>query len=300
MRHTIPPSATPHEDFALGPDGTRLFYERSGDGPVVVLCDGIACDGFIWKYLRPALTARHRVLHWHYRGHGRSGAPRDPSKVGIGDHARDLHAVLDHAGVERATLIGHSMGTQVCLESYRQRPERVASLVLVCGSYGRITRTFHSTDALVHWLPAVIDLLERHPRVARAVWSRGPADLLAWGARLMGEVDPVRTRTEDLVPYFEHISTLDPVLFFKMLRAAGEHSAENLLSAIRAPALVVAAERDTFTPTRYAEQMARQIPGAELLMVPGGSHSAPIEQPDLIDRRVIEFLERRVERSAQR
>lgn len=295
MRHTIPASATPHEDFAVGPDGTKLFYERSGDGPVVVLCDGIACDGFIWKYLRPALTARHRVLHWHYRGHGRSGPPADPSRVSIADHARDLHAVLDHAGIERATLIGHSMGTQVCLEAYRQRPDRAEALVLMCGSYGRITRTFHSTDLLVHWLPAVIDQIERHPTIVRALWSRGPADLFAWGARLFGEVDALRVRTEDLVPYFEHISTLDPVMFFKMLRAAGEHSAEDLLTRITAPTLVVAAERDTFTPVRYAEQMARQIPDAELLMVYGASHTAPIEQPELIDHRVVGFLERRVE-----
>ncbi len=295
VRHTSPPSASPLEDFALGPDGTRLFYERSGDGPAVVLCDGIACDGFVWKYLRPALAARHRVLHWNYRGHGRSGPPLDASRVGIADHARDLHAMLAHAGVTRATLIGHSMGTQVCLEAYRQHPDRVAGLVLVCGSYGRITRTFHGTDALVHWLPAVIDQLERHPRIARALWANGPADLMVWFARMFGEVDALRIRTEDLLPYFEHITTLDPVMFFTMLRAAGDHSAEDLLTAVRAPTLVVAAERDTFTPTRYAEQMARQIPYAEILMVAGATHTAPIEQPELISRRVVDFLERRVD-----
>jgi pimeloyl-ACP methyl ester carboxylesterase len=295
VSHTPSVSATPYEDFARAPDGTRLFCEHSGDGPVVVLCDGIACDGFIWKYLRPALTARHRVLHWHYRGHGRSGAPVDPSRVTVSDHAADLHAVLDHMGVERATLIGHSMGTQVCLEAYRQRPERAAGLVLVCGSYGRITRTFHGTDALVHWLPAVIDQVERHPQIARALWSRGPSELFAWGARLFGEVDALRLRSEDLVPYFEHIATLDPVMFFKMLRAAGEHSAERILTSITAPTLVVAAERDSFTPVRYAEQMARQIPDAELVMVYGASHTAPIEQPEIIDRRIVDFLERRVD-----
>ena len=110
------------------------------------------------------------------------------------------------------------------------------------------------------------------------------------------QVDSLRTRTEDLLPYFEHISTIDPSLFMRMLLGAGDHTAEDLLPYIRVPVLVVAAERDSFTPTRYAEQMARQIPGAELLMVPGGSHSSPIEQPELINRRVMHFLETRVER----
>ncbi len=297
MQHPHP-SVTSLEDFAVGPDGTRLFWERLGDGPPVMLCDGIACDGFIWKYLRPPLSAAHRVLHWNYRGHGRSGAPVDLHRVGIADHARDLFAVLDAAGVERATLVGHSMGTQVCLEAWRQRPDRVAGLVLMCGSYGRITRTFHGTDLLVHSLPKVIELIDRYPALVRTLWSVGPAELFVWVARMAGEVDTLRLRSEDLVPYFEHIATLDPAMFFRMLLEAGRHSAEDALPAVRAPTLVVAAERDTFTPVRYAEQMARQIPDAELLMVPGGSHTAPIEQPTLINQRVLDFLERRVDRTS--
>lgn len=291
------PSPTSATGIAHGPDGTRIFYERSGraEGVPVVLCDGIACDGFIWKYMRPVLEARYPIVHWHYRGHGRSGPPADLSRVGIDDHARDLHAVLDHVGVSRAVLVGHSMGTQVCLEAYRQRPSAVAGLGLFCGSYGRITRTFHGTDALVHWLPALIDFLESNPGLARALWSRGPASLYVAAARVMGEVDALRIRAEDMLPYFEHIATMEPSLFFRMVRAAGQHSAESLLSSVRAPTLVVAAERDTFTPVRYAEQMARQIPDAEILRVAGGSHTAVIEQPELVNRRVMDFLERRVD-----
>jgi pimeloyl-ACP methyl ester carboxylesterase len=281
-------------DFAEGADGTRLFLEQWGDGPAVCLSDGIACDGFVWKYLRPELAQQHRVVHWHYRGHGRSGPPLQRERVTIADCAHDLHAVLDKANVERVTLVGHSMGTQVCLEAYRQRPERVSAMVLLCGSYGRITRTFHSTDVLHHWVPRVIEWMEQHPGLVRALWSRGPAEFFVFIARMAGEVDSLRTRTEDLLPYFEHIATLDPSLFMRMLLAAGEHSAEDLLPYIKVPVLIVAAERDSFTPTRYAEQMARQIPDVEFLMVPGGSHSSPIEQPELINRRIKHFLETRV------
>jgi pimeloyl-ACP methyl ester carboxylesterase len=280
------------ESYALAPDGTRIFYEQSGDGPVVVLCDGIACDGFIWKYLRVPLLARCRVLHWHYRGHGRSAAPRDPLAVGVEDHARDLWCVLDHAGIDRAALVGHSMGTQVCLEAWHQHPERVRALGLVCGSYGRITRTFHNSDVLVHVLPRAIALIEAHPVIARTLWASGPSGLLVYLARMLGEVDALRTRTEDMVPYFEHVARLDPAMFFRMVLRAGEHTAEHFLNAIDVPTLIVAAERDSFTPVRYAEQMLRQIPAAEILRVPGGTHSAPLEQPALIEGAMLRFLDR--------
>lgn len=282
------------EGFAPSSDGTRIFYESAGEGDAVVLCDGIACDGFIWKYLRPELLPHYRVIHWNYRGHGRSGAPADASRVGVDDHARDLHAVLGALGVKRAALISHSMGTQVSLEAYRQRPEAIAGMALMCGSYGHITRTFHGTDVMLYAIPWAQAMLERYPGVMRALWSRSPAKLAAMVAKVLGEVDALRIQTEDLLPYFDHFTHLDPGMFFRMLTAAGVHTAEDILTSVEAPTLVVAAERDTFTPVRYAEQMARQIPGAELLFVARGSHTAPIEQPEVINPKVMDFLARRV------
>lgn len=280
------------EGTAEAADGTLLYVSEEGEGEGVpaLLCDGIACDGFIWKYLRVALAADRRVVHWNYRAHGRSDTPRDLSRIHIADHAADLHAVLASKGLARAALIGHSMGTQVCLEAYRQHPEAVAALVLVCGSYGNITRTFKGSDALLHAIPRLLSFIERRPVIARALWKSGPAELLATASRWLGEVDALRMQTEDMIPYFEHIARMDPALFFRMLAAAGAHSAEDLLPSIRVPTLVIAAERDSFTPVRYAEQMARQIPGATLVRLEGASHAAPLEQRDEVAQAVQRFL----------
>jgi pimeloyl-ACP methyl ester carboxylesterase len=79
-----------------------------------------------------------------------------------------------------------------------------------------------------------------------------------------------------------------------MLGQAGEHSAEDLLGSIAVPTLVVAAERDTFTPPDIAEGMAAAIPNAELEMLRGGSHAAPVEQPLLVELRIEKFLAERV------
>ena len=76
-------------------DGARLYFRSWGEGTrAVVLCDGILCEGFVWKYLRPALVqAGYRVVHWNYRGHGRSENPRDRSTLTIEDMARDAWRV---------------------------------------------------------------------------------------------------------------------------------------------------------------------------------------------------------------
>ena len=283
------------EGFVDAEDGTRIFYRVAGEGPPVVLCDGILCDGFVWKYLRPALARSHRVVHWHYRGHGRSGRPRDPNRIHIRDHASDLWRVVDGVGgIDRVALAGHSMGTQVCLEGYRAHPERTAGMILVCGSYGRITRTFHGTDALAKILPVVLEFRAQYPRLFRGMLALTPTKIALAIARMSREIDPIRTRTEDMLPYFEHLSGMDPEVFLRMLEAAGTHSAEDLLRSVRTPTLVVAAELDGFTPPRLAEQMADMIDGAEFTLVSEGSHSVPIEQPELVNARVEKFLSERV------
>ena len=278
------------QGFTSAGDGTRLFWGVRGDGPAVVLNDGIGCDGFAWKFLQPHLARSHQTVHWHYRAHGRSGLPVDPARIDLPAHARDLLSVLDAQEIESAVLVGHSMGTQVALEAYRLAPDRVRGLVLMCGSYGKVTATFHGSDVLKQVLPGLLDAVERRRGLARALWGRIPARLAFHIARLSKEVDALSIREEDFRPYMEHVSSMEPQVFLAMLRCAGEHTAEDLLCRIECPTLVVAAERDTFTPPVLAEHMADAITGAEMFMLRGASHAAPIEQPVAIQLRLDKFL----------
>lgn len=259
-----------------------------------IFSDGILCDGFIWKYLWAALPDLVPVVHWHYRGHGRSALPADPNRIDIPAHAQDLGAVRRHVGDPPCVLIGHSMGCQVALEAYRQRPERIRGLVLLCGTYGNVTSTFHGVQFLDLLLPKLVDAVQKAPDLARAIWSRLPARLALKVALKIGEIDPNRVHADDFLPYLLHMTHVDFPMFLRMLREAGRHSAADMLSTIDVPVLVVAGERDTFTPAFLAQSMAEAIPTGELLMVPGGTHVTPIEQPELVDDRVKAFLRDRV------
>ncbi len=259
-----------------------------------ILSDGILCDGFIWKYLLDELAPILPLVHWHYRGHGRSAPPADPSAVDIPALAEDLDAVRRHVGDPPCVLFGHSMGCQVVLEAYRQRPDRVRGLVLLCGSFGNVTSTFHGVPLLDLVLPSLLDVAQRAPNLVRALWSRIPHGLAFKIALRAGEVDRERVHAEDMLPYLAHMTHVDFPMFLRMLRAAGRHTAGDVLARIEVPVLVVAGERDTFTPSFLAQAMAGAIPKGELFLVPHGTHVAPIEQPNLVDSRVERFLRERV------
>jgi len=286
------PDPSVRESFALGPDGTRLYVRRRA-GPSTVtalLCDGIVCDGFIYKYLWDDLARFVSVAHWNYRGHGRSALPSDPDRISVEDHGADLDSVRRHIGDPPVVLIGHSFGTQVALEAFRLRPRGVKAIVFLCGSYGRITHTFKNTALLAELLPSITDFVGKHPKLARGLWSRIPARAAVRIARFTGDVDARSLRPADLEPYFQHVAHVDFSMFLRMLTLAGEHSAEDMLPNLDVPVLIVAGDRDSFTPAAISRGMAEVIPRAELLMIPGATHVAPLEHDELIALRIEKFL----------
>jgi pimeloyl-ACP methyl ester carboxylesterase len=280
-------------------DGTRLFYSDADSGDArtpVALCDGIGCDGYVWRYLRLDLAPR-RTIHGHYRGHGQSQQPRDVRRVTVPDLTDDVVAVLDDAGISRAVLVGHSMGVQVALETWHRHRDRVAGLVLICGASAHPLRTFRGVRTLEDLLPFVERTVMRAPRVInRLTRTLLPTSLsLAIAGHL--EINRKLVQSSDFMPYLEGLARMDVRVFVSMLAAVGQHSADAFLPHIDVPTLIVSGLRDGFTPAALSREMAKRIPGAHLMEVEDGTHTAPIERPVEIDAQISEFLRSKVDRN---
>lgn len=284
--------------YAVASDGSPLFYETFGAAvgakTPALFCDGIGCDGYVWRYLREDLADRFGI-HPHYRGHGRTAPPRDAKRVTVEDLADDVSAVLDDVQVDRAILIGHSMGVQVALETYRRHRDRVAGLVLICGAPSHPLKTFRGSAALEDLLPIVQKWIHRVPGVVNRVTRTLLPTRLAYEVASRLEIRRELVEPADFMPYLEGMARIDARLFVAMLSSAGQHSADDLLPTIEVPTLVVAGSRDGFTPPDRSRAMADAIPGAELLEIEGGSHTAPIERPQLVDRTICDFVARRID-----
>jgi pimeloyl-ACP methyl ester carboxylesterase len=224
--------------------------------------------------------------------------PRDPARVTIEDLADDVACVLDDALIDRAVLIGHSMGVQVALETYRRHSTRVAGLVLICGAASYPLRTFRGSAALEDWLPTIQKWIQRVPGVINRVTRKMLPTRLAYEVASRMEIRRELIEPADFMPYLEGMARIDARLFVAMLAAAGRHSAEDLLPSVRVPTLVIAGRRDGFTPPERSRAIAEAVPEAELLEIPNASHTAPIEHPHLVNLAVRDFLTRRIDRVA--
>jgi pimeloyl-ACP methyl ester carboxylesterase len=238
----------------------------------------------------PRWAARHRVVSWDYKGHGESEPAKTDAGTTIPALADDLRRVMDAAEVERAVLLGFSMGCQVVLEAWRHMPERIAGLGLVLGPAGRLFETALRPLAgpalqrlLRHvpspWLPPVFGAAHQVARLP------GSVTLGRW-LRLYG-----RSTGTDIRRYVEHFGRLDPHTVSRMALHGGEHDARDVLPTIRVPTLVVVGDRDVFAPPHTVGlPMHAAIPGARLLRIPDGTHGSLFEHPDPIDRAVTELL----------
>jgi pimeloyl-ACP methyl ester carboxylesterase len=284
--------------FATTDDGYQLYWRALGDGPPLICCNGVGVSTFFYKYIAAHYRDRMTVVLWDYRGHGRSTSPDDPSTADLTIErcARDLHAVREAIGLhEPAVLVGHSMGCQVILEYTRMFPTGVRALVPMLGTFARPLDTFMDSPYSKPIFKAIKRLADLGGTASTRALLPLYANPLAYrvgGA--IGMVDKHYATRQDIGKYLEHLVHMDPRVFLRMVDLMSDHDLTDFLPQIRVPTLVIAAEKDVFTPLHRSRVMARSIPGAELIVLAEASHAAIVEHPETINLRLDRFLRERL------
>jgi len=228
-------------------------------------------------------------MSWDYRGLYGSILSARSCQLDIRAHADDLRCILDTAGVEKIHFAGWSMGVQVGLEFYSRYPERVASLSLLNGTYGRPLRGVPLPFA-EFTLGPLIPRARVLGRFGHHVLSRISRSPLTYAAvRKLGVVAPDLDRAHfyRMMSDFQHV---DLDVYFELLDKLGAHDAESILPLIQVPTLVLTGAKDVLTPPHLARRMAQRIRHAELFVIPEGTHYAPAEYPNVIVERMLTFI----------
>jgi pimeloyl-ACP methyl ester carboxylesterase len=285
-------------------DGVDLHVEVDGDldAPLtVVLSHGFTARLAEWELQRAALRNRARLVLWDQRGHGRSGWTRLTAAT-IDRTGRDLGQVLDAiTPVGPVVLVGHSMGGMSVMALARQRPElfgsRVVGVLLLATSAGglvetgflgravKLVRRMGLLTVYLRLLQLVAPALERFRRRGTAIGRRVTRRLL-FGA---DDADPTSVRlVQELL---EETPWPVAMAFYATLLDHDETAALEVLR--RVPATVVAATHDRLTPAAHGRRIAEALgETAELVVVPGAGHSVNMTRPQVVDRALLDLVDR--------
>ena len=257
-------------------DDVRIHYQafgRPGAEPVLMI-QGLGTDSRGWLAQRFAFGTKYRCIAPDNRGVGRSDKPAGP--FDLERMAADMIAVLDDAGIESAHVMGASMGGIIAQLLAVRHPERVRSLVLAC------TACHHTSwrrELLREWADLVRTQGMRafaHRNLRWIVGSRSLRRL--WP--LMQVVGPVALNC----PAPSFVAQVDAIL-------AMDDAIRVELRTLDVPTLVIVGSQDILTPLADSEELAEQIPGAQLAVIPGAAHGFMFEHGATYNRVVTSFLD---------
>ena len=271
-------------------DGTEIAYQVRGQGPAIVLANGLGGFYEAYRPIYDALGERYRILCWDYRGIFRSGVPRDRSTLAVPYHCDDLERILDHEGIDRAVFIGWSMGVQVNFELFRDRRDRIDALVAIGGTYGTPFRTALSSRVLHYAIPSLLRAIEVQGPLANYATRTlaGWAGIIPTIKRLgivSEQLDEDSFRT-----VLDGFATVDWRVYSQALAQLGLHDARDVLPEIDVPTLIMAGKRDILVPAFVADEIHRAIAGSRLVVVEGGTHYALMEYPAVFRDELLAFL----------
>ncbi len=277
-------------------DGATIAYRIFGAGePTVLLSNGIGCNQALVEPLIQALAQRFRVVLWDYRAHVDSPVPQDLATMTVHHCLGDMEAVVADLGVERVVLAGFSMGVQIEIAYYERHPEQVQGIVVLLGPAEYPLRNFlHVGKWLEPVIPSLAKIAEENPQLFQLVWHTALSGPWANQVAKLLILNPRAMRWSYFDSYRAHLADFDVRAFLRLAADLGSHSAAHVLPTVSVPALVVAGEKDNFTPLSVLRQIRDEIPGAEYFEVKDATHGGLVEFPDEINARVCDFIGRRI------
>lgn len=256
-------------------DGAHIHFETMGDGPPLLAIAGIASDGASWLPIVPLLEKHFKLILIDNRGAGRTRCPLDT--VNVEAMRDDCLGLLDHLGIDKAHVMGHSMGAMIGLRIADAAPERVHRLVAMAGG----TAGTYRTQMLME------DLARLNAQgVERAVWFRM---LFYWlfAGRFFADAEALNKRVQASLDY-AHAPTNE--MFAAQVRA-GRALAPFDVSGMQVPTLSLMGEEDILIPPPAVRALLKLHPQLTSTTLAKAAHSMHWDAPTDTAEAIVRFLQ---------
>jgi pimeloyl-ACP methyl ester carboxylesterase len=272
-------------------DGTEIYYEIRGKGKPLILNYGIGCLINHWRPQIRHFSETHQVIVYDYRAHHNSSVPADLRQMTADALAKDLHALMVHLQIEKASLWGHSFGVQMLMRAYDLYPEIFESLVFINGFVKNPLAGMFGNDLALKFFRKLKSSYENLPETINLLWRLSIQNPLAIPlSALAGGFNLKLTSLRDIEIYARGISTMDLNAFLALFESMIAYDGSEVLAKISVPTLIIGGRNDSVTPIKTQREMHKKIKKSQLLLVPYGSHCTQLDMPDLVNLRISRFL----------
>ena len=251
-------------------NGINLYYEIHGEGQPLLFIHGLGSSARNWEFQVDEFSKLYKVITFDLRGHGQSDKPAGPYSMSM--FAADVTGLLRGLGIDSPHVVGLSLGGGVAFQLAVDASLPIKSLTIVNSTPELIVRTFK--ERMMVWQRiAIVKLL---------------------GMRKMGEVLSkrlfIKPEQEDVRQMFvTRWAENDQRAYLHSMRALVGWSVSARIGLIQCPTLVIAADQD-YSPLAIKEAYTARIPGARLAIIPDSRHATPVENPQLFNKALREFL----------
>lgn len=256
-------------------NGVKLYYEIHGTGEPLILIEGLGYASWSWFRQIEVLSDTYRVVSFDNRGVGNSDKPDIPYSIEL--MADDVARLLESLSIEKAHILGVSMGGYIAQSLAINYPEKVKSLVLGCTSFGG---------------PQSIPLTEEALQSMLKVEGLNAEEVIRQGLKVAFSPKFIKASPEvvnQLVAW--RLANPTPrYAWERQFAAAAAFNAESQLNTIKVPTLVITGSEDIVIPPQNSVLLTERISGAQLVMIPGGGHLFFIEKAEEFNAAVLEFL----------
>ncbi|MGH2864761.1 MAG: alpha/beta fold hydrolase [Solirubrobacteraceae bacterium] len=282
----MPATVEQFEEWQIALHGRRAVYRIAGSGPAVVLIHGMLNSSSHWQSVALELARDHTVLAPDLIGHGDSAAPR--GDYSLGAHAASIRDLMAAIGIDRATIVGHSLGGGVAMQFFYQFPQRVERLALVSsGGLGHDVSPLLRTAAL----PGFSTLLSAtiRPRLLSALTGAGTRlreRQIGAGVYLQAIARALRP-LENAEARQAFLQTLRSVIDVRGQRVSAN---DRLYLLETMPTLIVWGERDHTIPLEHGRLAHEAIPHSSFHTIPDAAHFPHLEDPDRLSTLLRAFI----------
>jgi pimeloyl-ACP methyl ester carboxylesterase len=264
----------------IASEDADIFYDVAGVGPPIIVLHPFPVNHEFWLPITEYLSSRYRLIMPDLRGHGESGLGNGPATME--KHASDIARVMTDAGVDRAPLIGVSIGGYAIFEFWRRFRDRVSGLVLcntkapADAAEARATRLKAADDVLQHGTEPFFEGMSQ--KVLAETTRHSRPDLVEGALRMMRKMS-----AEDVAG---------------VQRGMAERSdSVSTLKTVNAPVLIITGDEDNMTGVPEAELMKQKIAGSQMKVIAKAGHYSPWEQPQEVGKLLRQFLDSRLSTS---